>query len=561
MAVASAAVDLQCPPAGPLSERMMSRLIWAFVALGAAARLCRYLLRFPLWEDEAFLAYNLMNRGFAELLQPLDYIQAAPLGYLWLQRAIIDCCGFTEYSLRLTALAAGLLSLLIFRRLAVLVLPNPARLLAVAVFAVSYPMIRYSAEAKPYGIDLFLCLCLLWLFAEWRQAPQRRAWLWALLLAVSLAPFVSFPTVFVGGAISLAWLAMLWRSRPFERRATASWLAFNALMAAAFVVHLRIAQAALGDRNEDFFHDYWKAAFPPLLQPMALLRWLLSTHTGEFFAYPLGSRNGGSILTFLGVMAGLWAWLAQGRRRWLLLAVVPLALHFVAAGLQRFPYGGHVKFGLYWAPCGALLLGSGLAAWLTWVARRRNPRPLLYGILGTLALVPLGVLARDFAIPGKTRSDLRSRDLVRWFWFDVPHEGVVVCLHADWQRTFTADLTRTLNWSASYACNLRIYSPRHACGAAAPMERVTPNCPLQCVEYRVSDLVFDERLQQRWLEQMAEHYHLVSHEQFPVTRYDKRDAQHLCTDHLHIYRFVPRPAVAPTPSPAGPPATTLSQAN
>ncbi len=47
--------------AGPelLSPQRQSQWLWVFLAVGLAARLVRYLLRFPLWEDEAMLSANL----------------------------------------------------------------------------------------------------------------------------------------------------------------------------------------------------------------------------------------------------------------------------------------------------------------------------------------------------------------------------------------------------------------------------------------------------------------------------------------------------------------------
>ena len=40
-----------------------------------------------------------------------------------------------------------------------------------------------------------------------------------------------------------------------------------------------------------------------------------------------------------------------------LLLLVPLALHFAAAALHRYPYGGHVKFSMYVAPMIYLFFG------------------------------------------------------------------------------------------------------------------------------------------------------------------------------------------------------------
>jgi hypothetical protein len=59
--------------ADPLVARRQTQWIWALLAIGLAARLVRYLLRFPLWEDEAMLSANYLDRGYMELLQPLNY--------------------------------------------------------------------------------------------------------------------------------------------------------------------------------------------------------------------------------------------------------------------------------------------------------------------------------------------------------------------------------------------------------------------------------------------------------------------------------------------------------
>ena len=61
-----------------LSARAQQRWLLALLLIGLALRLTRYLLRFPLWEDEAMLSANLIDRGYRELLQPLHYCQVAP---------------------------------------------------------------------------------------------------------------------------------------------------------------------------------------------------------------------------------------------------------------------------------------------------------------------------------------------------------------------------------------------------------------------------------------------------------------------------------------------------
>ena len=54
-----------------------------FMALGIAMRLLRFGLNYPLWRDEAYLAWNLLDRDYAGLTRPLDYQQVCPLLFLW----------------------------------------------------------------------------------------------------------------------------------------------------------------------------------------------------------------------------------------------------------------------------------------------------------------------------------------------------------------------------------------------------------------------------------------------------------------------------------------------
>ena len=87
--------------------------------------------------------------------------------------------------------------------------------------------------------------------------------------------------------------------------------------------------------------------------------------------------------------------------------------------------------------------------------------------LAFCALIAVGTIARDFASPFKSRTDLRYRDFARWFWFNMEFAGEAVCLKSDLGEEFAPGTFRDLGWSAMYLCNQRIYSPRHARGEAA----------------------------------------------------------------------------------------------
>ena len=145
--------------------------ILAAIAVGAGLRLYFYLLNRSLWFDEALLALNLSGRSFAELLQPLDYNQSAPLGFLLLQKTLISLLGNRDYWLRLIPLLAGLSSLPLFYLTARRFLRPAAVQVVLWLFALSPPLIYYSSECKQYSSDVLIALLLIWLAAPISSRP------------------------------------------------------------------------------------------------------------------------------------------------------------------------------------------------------------------------------------------------------------------------------------------------------------------------------------------------------------------------------------------------------
>lgn len=213
-----------------------TRWIITFLALGVAVRALRYLLRFPLWGDESLLASNLLDRGFLDLLRPLDHIQIAPLLFLTVEHAVTRLLGFSEWSLRLFPFVCSVASLFVFQRLAKLVFRGEAVVLAVGIFAASYPGLRYSAEVKPYGVDLFVSTVLLTLTAAWWRRQDQLRWLWGLAAFVPLALALSYPALFVAGGVSVAVAAILYSGKHIGKQTPGwlPWTIYNLLMLATF---------------------------------------------------------------------------------------------------------------------------------------------------------------------------------------------------------------------------------------------------------------------------------------------------------------------------------------
>jgi len=507
-----------------------------FLVLGVVARCVRFFLKFPLWADECFLAANYVDASYADLAGPLKPHQVAPLLYLWTQLSIVKLLGFAEYPLRLLSFLCGIGSLFLFHDLARRLVRGPALLFAVAVFAVAYPQIRYAAEAKPYGVDLFVSLALLWVVVRWWQEPAGTGRLWLLAAAAPVAVGLSYTAVFLLGGASLFLAYVLWTQR---RRGWPAWVALNVALLAAFVGLMAISGREQATAELDAMRVAWRDSFPPLREPWLLPWWLVKIHAGRMLGYPAGGPNGGSAVTFLAFVVGIVALARRRRGALLLLLLAPLALHLAAAAMQRYPYGGHIRITLYLAPAFCLLWGVGWTAMLRTVAPTYSrARCAAWIPLVICAVVGGGSVVRDVARPWKTASDMRARAFARWFWKNAEYEGEVVCLRTDLGLRFAEEEDEELSWLSMYVCNQRIYSPRHAAGEPPHLDRVTATRPVRFVRYRVGSFPTDEAALARWLEETKARFDLVGKDSWAFTRYEKNEERLEAVDWLDVYKFV-----------------------
>ena len=107
------------------------------------------------------LALGISRRTMSNFLGALSYGQAAPPGFVLLVRMTTALFGESERVFRAVSLVAGLVSLPLFASVAHRLLSKPATLVALAAFAILEPMIYYSNELKPYGVDLAIALLIL----------------------------------------------------------------------------------------------------------------------------------------------------------------------------------------------------------------------------------------------------------------------------------------------------------------------------------------------------------------------------------------------------------------
>jgi hypothetical protein len=406
----------QAPPWGPEQQALLlRRLTLAFLVVGALWRVVRYLLRFPIWGDEAMVCLNFLELDYRGLLRELRYCQVAPLLFLWGELTSLRLLGGSEWALRLLPFLAGLGSLFLFWRLTRLTLRPAEATLALGFLAGAVWPVSMGTFIKPYAFDLFFALVLLVPAAHWLRRPNRLRWLAVLSLVTPPALFGSYPAVFVGGAVSLGLLATAWR-RGWKARLL--FAAYNLTLVASFLGHYwtvgkgQLRTSAGPSNTELGMQTYWAEGFPPAA-PLPLLKWLVLIHTGQMTAYPVGSSNGGSSLTVLLGLAGAWAFWKTGRRALLMLCTAPFALSFLAAVLHRYPYGASGRLTQYLGPAVCLTAGAGAVALIERVRSAAARRRWFLGAGGALLLVALVGLARDVVKPYRDVETRWINDVMR----------------------------------------------------------------------------------------------------------------------------------------------------
>ncbi len=131
------------------------------LCFGIAIRLFNYLSNRALWLDELKLSLNIISRDYAGLLEPLDYRQGAPIGFLMLQKLATDVFGPNEYALRIFPLMAGIASLFLIYVVVRDLCGKETAILGLVLFTLSHWLVYFSHEAKPYIFDLLVFLLIL----------------------------------------------------------------------------------------------------------------------------------------------------------------------------------------------------------------------------------------------------------------------------------------------------------------------------------------------------------------------------------------------------------------
>ncbi len=304
------------------------------------------------------------HASFGELIRPFDLatevyrvdrdMAPAPLGFLWLVKAVTALCGDPEWALRLVPLAASLAALALFARALSRWLDPLGRVLATALFALSPLQTLFAAELKPYTLDVLVALLLLQGCDAVRRAPEQRARWWRLSLLACVSVWLSFPAALVvaGGGSALCWREVAAAPRA-ARRILRALACAAALPALSFGLYWWVALREL--ESSEFLAQFWQSHFP---------QWPFDAAGRAFWSRVVQGISllwGPLALEWLGLGVALVGALRLARSAPARLALLGLPILATLAVALLHLYPMQERLLLFWDPALALLLGAGLS--------------------------------------------------------------------------------------------------------------------------------------------------------------------------------------------------------
>lgn len=379
-----------------LSPERIQLISLVFVAIGILVRLVQYINNRSLWGDEAALARNIVNRSYLELLQPLEFDQAAPPGFLSIEKLAVSLLGDREYSLRLFPLVSSFIALVSFYKLTYRYALGIAVPIAVALFACLRFTVYYSTEVKQYSSDVMVALLLYLLLMPVRHQSFDFKQILQFGFLGAIAIWLSHPAILILASIeAIAFVttsARQWRAMLINRLPIYGFWLLNF----GLIYFLTISKTA----DNTALMSYWQPTYPD--SPFDVM-WLFDS-LGRFFYRPLGFQGFPEGVAILAFVVGC----AYYRNRTtLLILLAPTIVTLLASYLKKYPF--RERLILFLVPFFILIIAEGIGFLLTHFRLQRFYSLPTIGILvAAILLIPPVARAGQLIIYPERKAELRS---------------------------------------------------------------------------------------------------------------------------------------------------------
>jgi hypothetical protein len=368
-----------------------TRTLTILVLIGVILRLWAYLADTALYLDEILLSYSILDLSLADLLtRPLPLDQVAPLGFLLVERCAVTIFGHNELALRLFPFVCAIVSLILFRRLAERVLTGVGPTVALFVFAIGFPFIRYAVVVKQYELDVMAAILLMLIAFNLRdrRTTTKRLLLFGLVgfAVISFSQASVLVMAGLGFAFAVDWLM----SR--DENALRALLFTVPLWAAASVLAVIIGVRSMTPSTRTFMDDFWAGGFIPLpFRGASALHWFWESLTSLFSDLTLLRYRWPGVFVVVALVGVIVLW--RRSRSVALFLLCQFTIAIVAAVAQQYPLRGRLTL---WLLPAALLA---IAAGAEWIRTRADSLHPIVGAIFLVALLVPSVIALAEAPP------------------------------------------------------------------------------------------------------------------------------------------------------------------
>lgn len=301
--------------------------------------------------------------SWSELIGPLDFSQAAPPCFLWLEKFFVQVLGDSDFVLRIVPFCAGIGSLFLFLLLARQVLSKNAVPIAVSLFAVSEPLVRYATEFKQYSTDVFFTLLFLYLLTRLEGVSLRTVSVLSIVMLAVVGPWFSYPMMFV--ILSCVLAGFYLAGKHSSKKHAVFWLMLSVGFAFSALVLCKVSLSLLAaGASRDALMDV--RSVPP--HSFAAFSWFYHK-ISEILFFPGGFAQLGIGPAALCFSIGFCQ--LRGRQALFVCAVMLAALSvLISSWFSIYPLYG--RFLLFFTPLFLLFVAEG-AIWLYELVGARAP--------------------------------------------------------------------------------------------------------------------------------------------------------------------------------------------
>ena len=382
---------------------LVSVLIGIVASYGILIRVNEYIRNRSLFGDEVALVANIFYKSITQLIiYPLDYAQAAPLGFLLLVKPLVMIFGaLDEHVLRFIPLCCGVFSVILYFLLLKRCTNKGSTLIAMVLFSFSWQLLRYQTEFKPYSSDVMVALLIL-LFGI-HLIPTRFNRSNAIQLGALGASVIwfSFPSVFVlsGVGIAILFRSIINKHWGELKHLCVCFIIWGISFVVLYFFYLKDI------KNSSFLEKFWMQYCMPL--PSYSLHGLLMILKvfGKMLHYPgeIYPVSLGAIVFVLGAYA-----IYKKNKILSVMFLTPIIFTAIASSLHYYPFSG--RFLLFYLPVMYLIISEGII----FLIKRDHFLFKLFGSLVLIAILYHPVTTAPRHLTSKLFSSIETRPIVKY---------------------------------------------------------------------------------------------------------------------------------------------------